>query len=49
MGVDATTFGFSDVFQNKLEKRYQKKHIAELSLSVLDGAVYILDKVSLYL
>jgi hypothetical protein len=49
MGVDATTFGFSDVLQNKLKKQYQKKHIAELSLSILDGAVYILDKVSLYL
>lgn len=49
MGISATTFGFSDLFQDKLNRKYHKKHIVELALAILDGAVYILDKVSYYI
>lgn len=48
MGVDTTWFGFSNIFDKDLKKRYKAKHIGALSLEIVESAVYICDRVLHY-
>jgi hypothetical protein len=48
MGIDSTFFGFTDIYHEKLVRRYHNKHPVELAVAIVEGAIYITDKIAHY-
>lgn len=44
LGIDCTTFGFSEIVQKRLKSSYNKKHIVSIYEKILEDTLYFIDR-----